>query len=126
MVSRKKLETLTSEIFNINPAIRYAEFFDRRCKSLAGGMRPGVKSLEPPKTAAKVDVETAKYAILLLKQRKYYGDFGFMYVNTDKVNVLVVPYKSGVLVLTTNPPVGLEILPAVKRKLKIYRPSSLK
>ncbi|MDW8360562.1 MAG: hypothetical protein RMK31_08295, partial [Candidatus Caldarchaeum sp.] len=124
MFSSKRLEKIVDDIFALSPAVRYAEFFDGRCRRLAGGMRPGVKSLEPAKTAAKIDVETAKYATLLQKQKKYYGNFSHMFVETEKVNVLVVPYRTGVLVLTTNPPTGLELLPEVKKRLSAYsRPS---
>lgn len=116
-MSRKRLEEFVRMLFGLSDDIRYVEVFNRRGVGVAGGMRPGIRSLDPPKTAAKIDVETANYALLLMGQRRYYGDMKYMYVEMERVNVLVLPLNGMVAVLTTNPPAGLELLPALQQTI---------
>lgn len=117
MVDRDRLRELVEAVFSLSSQIRYVEVFNSRGVSVAGGMRPGVKSVDPPKTAAKVDVETARYALLLMRQRKYYGAMKYMYVEMERVNVLIKPLDGWVLVLTTNPPAGLDLLEKVQQTI---------
>lgn len=116
-MSGKRLEELVSMLFSLSSDIRYVEIFNRRGVGVAGGMRPGIKSLDPPKTAAKIDVETANYALLLMGQSRYDGDMKYMYVEMERVNVLVLPLNGRVVVLTTNPPAGIELLPALQQTI---------
>ncbi|WP_448605480.1 hypothetical protein [Thermoflexus hugenholtzii] len=117
MVGSDRLRELVEVVFSLSSHIRYVEVFNSRGVGVAGGMRPGVKSVDPPRTAAKVDVETARYALLLMRQRKYYGKMKYMYVEMERVNVLVKPLDGWVLVLTTNPPAGLDLLEKVQQTI---------
>ncbi len=117
MVGRYRLGEIVEAVFSLSPEIRYAEIFNSRGVGVAGGMRPGVKSVDPPRTAAKIDVETARYALLLMRQRRYYGRMRYLYVEMERVNVLITPLNSWVLVLTTNPPAGLDLLEKVEKTI---------
>jgi hypothetical protein len=116
----RRARKIVESIFSLGSEIRYAEIFNNRAVSIAGGMKPGVKSIDPARTAAKVDVETARYALLLIRRRKYYGAMHYMYVRLEKVNVLVLPFDNGVLVITLNPPKGLELLEDIRQKISQY------
>jgi len=117
MVGRDRLRELVEAVFSLSGQIRYVEVFNSRGVGVAGGMRPGVKSVDPPRTAAKIDVETARYALLLMRQRRYYGGMKYMYVEMERVNVLVKPLDGWVIVLTTNPPAGLDLLERVQQTI---------
>lgn len=116
-----EFNTVLQEIFAIHPSVRYAEIFDANARHIAGGVKTGVKSLDPVEVSSIVDVETAKYALLLIQNRKYYGELEYIYISMEKINVLILPFLSGVLVMAFNPPTGLEILPAINKTIERYR-----
>ncbi|MEM0349509.1 MAG: hypothetical protein QXD24_04945 [Candidatus Caldarchaeum sp.] len=107
-------EKFVEEVFTLHRDIRYAELFDGDCKRLGGGMRPGVASIDPPEVSAEVDVETARFGLLLLKNRAYYGELDYVFASMEKVNVIVLPVDDKVLVVALNPPTGLDILSKLK------------
>lgn len=109
-------EKFVEEVFGLHRDIRYAELFDSDCGRLGGGMRPGVASIDPPEVSAEVDVETARFGLLLLKNRAYYGELDYVFASMEKVNVIVLPVDDKVLVVALNPPTGLDILPKLKEK----------
>jgi len=74
-----RLERLVEALFSLSDNVRYVEVFDSRGVVLAGGIRSCVRSLDPPKTAAKIDTETARYALTLMAQRRYYGALKYMW-----------------------------------------------
>ncbi|MEM0384310.1 MAG: hypothetical protein QXV27_05645 [Candidatus Caldarchaeum sp.] len=113
-------DRLLEEVFALHPNVRYAEIFDSAANHVAGGMRPGFESLDPPEVSSRVDVETAKYALLLIQNRKYYGDLEYIYASMKGINVLILPFMSGVLVTAFNPPTGLGILPALTKIIERY------
>lgn len=78
-------------------------------------MRPGVASLDPPEVSAEVDVETARFGLLLLKNRAYYGELDYVFASMEKVNVIVIPVGDNVLVVALDPPTGLDVLPQLKQ-----------
>lgn len=116
-------QRLIDAIFNLNEAIRYAEVFGPRAERLAGGMRPGVESLDPPNVAAKVDVETAKFGLLLKQNEHYYGRLHYVYAAMERINVMILPLGEKVLVVATNPPAGIEILSELKEVLEAFSQS---
>ncbi|MDJ0272055.1 MAG: hypothetical protein QXN23_01455 [Candidatus Caldarchaeum sp.] len=115
MRNKQDYEKFIEEVFDIHRDIRYAELFDSNCKRLGGGMRPGVASLDPPEVSAEVDVETAKFGLLLLQNRTYYGELDHVFASMEKVNVIVLPVGDKVLVVALDPPTGLDILPQLKK-----------
>lgn len=117
LTDKRDLDLLVSEIFSVSEKIRYVEIFDEHAKGVAGGMRQGVISLDPPRIAESVDTETARYALLLISQKHYYGDLSYMLVEMEKLDVLVLPLKDGALVLTTEPGFANRLLPMVKEKI---------
>jgi len=121
MVNKNRLRELVADVFMLDSQVRYVEVFNSRGVGVEGGMRPGVKSVDPPRTAAKVDFETARYALLLMRLNKYYGKMKYMYVEMERVNVLVVPMDTWVLIVTTNPPAGLDLLEKVQQTITRYK-----
>jgi len=103
------------DVFRLHSEVRYAELFDEECRSLAGGMRPGVVSIDPPEVSERVDVDTARFGLMLLKHKKYYGSLNYIYVEMEKVNVVVLPVGEKILVVALNPTIGLNIIPKLKK-----------
>lgn len=115
MTDRREYSRFIEEVFSIHKDIRYAELFDSDCGRLAGGMRPGVASLDPLEVSAEVDIETARFGLLLLKNRKYYGELDYVFASMEKLNVIVLPIGDKVLVVALNSSTGLDVLPRLKK-----------
>jgi len=99
--------------------VRFAALFDWQGRKIAGGMKRGVKSLDPPKKASQIDRATARYPILLASNKKYFGDFEFMYAKMKRLNAIVVQAGPGkMLVITTNPSVGYALVPGIARVIR--------
>ena len=117
--SQVGLEGLVKRVFEISKDIRFAAVFDSNGKRLAGGMREGTKSLDPPKTSSKIDRATAMYPALLAANERYMGKFEFMFTKMRKVNAIVVEVSQGVLlVVTTSPRTGIGIIPTINNAVR--------
>jgi len=115
----RSAESLLKEIFGLDQGVRFAALFDWKGRKIAGGMRRGTKSLDPPKKASHIDRATARYPILLASNKQYFGDFEFMYAKMKRLGAIVVQAGPGrVLVVTTNPPVGFDLIPGITRVVR--------
>jgi hypothetical protein len=112
-------QTVIDEVLNIHEAVRFAALFDWKGRKVAGGMKSEVRSLDPPKKAARVDRATAQYTILLASNRQFFGEFEFMYAQMKRVNAIVL--QAGpemMLCVTTNPPIGYDLIPKIEGLLR--------
>jgi hypothetical protein len=113
---RKDSQLLVDRVLGLHQNVRFAALFDWKGKKLAGGMKGTVPSLDPPKKASQVDRATALYPVLLASNQRYNGRFEFMFAQMEKVNAIAVQVGSDrMLVVTTDPPTGLDLVPAIRK-----------
>ncbi len=110
-----KYSGLIDSIFSFSQHVRYAEVFSHNVESVAGGMKPGVRSLEPDSQAEQINEATARYAILLSSQPRFFGKFEYLYATLVRFNLFILPLdRRTILLVTTDPPLGLDFLPQLK------------
>ena len=60
--------------------------------------------------------QSALYPALLAANERYFGKFGFMFAKMERCNAIVVQVEPEVfLVVTTDPPTGLDIIPEIEK-----------
>ena len=110
------LQALVTKVLGIHEDVRFAALFDSDGRKLGGGMRKGKRSLDPPKKSSQIDKASALYPALLAANERYFGKFGFMFAKMERCNAIVVQVEAEVfLVVTTDPPTGLDIIPEIEK-----------
>jgi hypothetical protein len=109
------------DVLDVHKDVRFAAIFDDRGNKITGGMKKGVSSLDPPKTSSQVDRDTALYPAMLAANEKYFGKFGYMYVEMEKFSATAFQVgKKNFLVVTTDPPTGLEVVPKIQKLIERF------
>ncbi|TLX98757.1 MAG: hypothetical protein E6K90_08890 [Thaumarchaeota archaeon] len=117
--AHKDLQTFVEKVLALHEDVRFAALFDWEGRRLAGGMKRGIPSLDPPKKSSQIDRASALYPVLLASNKRYFGRFEFMFARMEKVHAVVVQVGSNrMLVVTTNPPTGLNLIPAIERVIR--------
>ena len=101
-------------MFGFDARIRYVAILNALGKTVEGGMRPGLSSLEPQDEAERVDMQVALIRGMMEGASTYLGETTYVIVHRRKIMLMVFPTKGGRTVLiTTEPDFPLERLPAV-------------
>src|SRR5487761_1017356 len=84
-----------SEIFKLDKRIRYAQIVSSDGQALAGGMRGGLESLDPPELrAARIQPCKAKRE-LVDNWSSQYGRDSYSLIVFDKIKLFVFPMDEG-------------------------------
>jgi len=115
-------EKLCSQIFNIDPKIRFAAVYDFWAERMAGGMRKGLKSNLPE----KITVNSVNQALLRWKSRKtteeWIGKTKYAMAEYEKVKRFTFYFNENELLLvSTEPNVDNElIIKSIKKLIVDY------
>jgi len=111
---REAGKDLPSLLFGFDTRIRYVAVLDALGKTVEGGMRPGLSSLEPKDEAERVDVQVALIRGMMEGASAYLGETNYVIVNRRKIMMMALPRKDKKTVLiTTEPDFPLERMPAI-------------
>src|SRR5437899_2407745 len=114
-------ERLVKEVLEAHKDVRFAGLFDVRGRKITASMKKGSRSLDPPKKASQVDRDTALYPAMLASNERYFGRFGYMFVKMERVNAMTFQVgKESFLVVTTDPPTGLDVVPKIQDIIDRY------
>ena len=81
---------LCGQVFDIDPAIRFAGIIDRMGKLVAGGMRPGLPPLESIKDMDRLYLE---FALRNAMRREFDGDFGpTIYAMSERERIKIATF----------------------------------
>lgn len=110
------LQQLIADLFSADIRVRYVALFSRDGTKLQGGMRSGTKSLEPERDAEEIDRQTTLYCSKVMGEEEYLGKTGFIFVRTERADVLALPLDSNlILQVASEPLLGFELLDLVHR-----------
>jgi hypothetical protein len=100
MLQKKKdMGQLCGQVFDIDPAIRFAGVIDRMGKLIAGGMRPGLKPLESIKDMDRLYLE---FALRNAMRREFDGEFGptvYAMSERERIKIATFPMPGDSLLL---------------------------
>ncbi|MER3601412.1 MAG: hypothetical protein C4339_01695 [Nitrososphaerota archaeon] len=109
MLSREAvLEDLCRELFKLDRRIRYAAVMDTQGKVKAGGMRRGVRSLEPRSEELRLQVYLLSLSGINDSWTPYYGRVLFSVVRRELLIIGVFPVGEDIVVVSAEPDFPLE------------------
>ncbi len=107
-----------SEIFKIDPKIRFVAIFNNSAELIAGGMRPGMKSYLPESlTKVSVDQSILRWKTRL-ELKDWIGSPKYAYAEYEKIKRYTIYLDTGDL-LTISTEVGLDAQITMNRVFKI-------
>jgi Family of unknown function (DUF6659) len=101
-------EKICSEIFKYDRRVRAAIVLDESGRTIAGGMRKGIPSLEPQSEDLRL---IANLTIQLSTDKtwdQYFGKTQFTFIRREKVNILTFPMGTKLFLVSTEPDFTLQ------------------
>ena len=108
------LDKLCYQIFKFDRRIRYAGVLNDTGRVIAGGMRKGISSLEPPSEDLRL---MANLTIQIGTDKtwdQYFGKIQYTFVKREKVNMLIFGIGTNLMLITTQPDVDLEAIAQIR------------
>lgn len=120
MMRQRSLNDMCIKIFKLDKDIRYAAILDKNGRILAGGMRRGVRSLEPKEEELRLMAHIVSESSTRETWDKYFGKTLYTIVKRENVTLMVLPYKNRLLFITTEPEFVLSKVPEIRELLTEY------
>jgi len=101
-------EKICNEVFKFDRRVRFASILDESGRTIAGGMRKGIPSLEPQSEDLRL---MANITIQLSTDKtwdKYFGRTQFTFIKREKVNILTFPLGNKLMLVSTEPDFTLQ------------------
>lgn len=95
---------LATKVFDFDRRIRYFGILDEMGRTTAGGMRPGLKSLEPDDAAERVDLQMAVTRGMTEAANKYFGKTNYIIIHREQLMLIALPRSDKRTVLVTTEP----------------------
>jgi len=115
MKEAERYKFLCDQIFAADSRIRYAIVLDEAGSIVAGGMRPGVTSIESPEHEQRVDFQVAVLAGVIKTWSKVFGPTSFVFFKHEKINMIIFPIDNKQLDVSTQPDFPLEDVSKILR-----------
>ena len=101
-------EKICTEMFKFDRRVRSASILDESGKTIAGGMKRGIPSLEPQSEDLRL---IANVTIQLSTDKtwdKYFGKTQFTYIKREKVNMMTFNLGNKLVMISTEPDFTLQ------------------
>jgi hypothetical protein len=79
------------KVFKLDRRIRYCGVLDEMGRETSGGMRPGVKSLEPEDEAERVNLQVALTRGMGESARSYFGMTDYVIIHRERLMLIALP-----------------------------------
>jgi len=96
--------SLSERVFKLDRRIRFCGTLDERGKVISGGMRPGVKSLEPNDEAERVDLQMVLTRSMSESAQPYLGKANYVIIHRENLMLAAMPRKDRKTVLVSAEP----------------------
>lgn len=101
-------EKICTEIFKFDRRVRSAQILDESGRTIAGGMKKGIPSLEPQSEDLRL---IANITIQLSTDRtwdRYFGKIQYTYIKREKVNIMTFNMGNKLVLVSTEPDFTLQ------------------
>jgi len=117
----KRYKLLCDQMFAADSRVRYAVVLDEECSIVAGGMRPGVTSIESPEHDRRVDLQVAVLAGVIKTWSEAFGPTSFVFFKHQKINMIIFPIGNKQLDISTQPDFPLEDVRKILRIVERWK-----
>jgi hypothetical protein len=111
----------SNNVFNLDRRIRYCAVLDEMGRTVSGGMRPGLPSLEPDDEAQKVDLQVAVIRGMTEAGRGYLGGTDYVIIHREKLMLVAIPINRRTVLISAQPDFPIE---RVKELIEVAKNSS--
>jgi len=101
-------DKICNEAFKFDRRVRFAAILDESGRTVGGGMRKGIPSLEPQSEDLRL---IANITIQLSTDKtwdKYFGRTQFTFIKREKVSILTFPLGNKLMLVSTEPDFTLQ------------------
>jgi hypothetical protein len=100
--------SLLEKVFGLDKRIRYCAVLDEMGRTVTGGMRPGLESLEPEDEAQKVDLQVAVIRGMTEMGRGYLGGTNYVIIHREKLMLVAIPINRKTVLISAQPDFPIE------------------
>lgn len=119
-------DKICNEIFKFDRRIRHASLLDESGRTISGGMRKGISSLEPQSEDLRL---MANITIELSTDKtwdQYFGKTQYTFVKREKLNMLTFPVGTKLFIVSTEPDFTLQQAQELRNQIVTNYSESLK
>jgi hypothetical protein len=120
MIKQPTFESFRKAIFKLDRDIRYFSVVDRNGRIIEGGMRKGVRALEPKEEELRLMAHIVSESSTRETWDRYFGKTLYTIVRRENVTLMVFPNKKGLFLLTAEPDFSLPKIPEIREILARY------
>jgi len=111
---------LCNAVFKLDRNIRYVSVLDRNGRVLAGGMRRGLRSLEPKSEELRLMAHIISESNSWETWDTYFGKTIYGVIKRENVTLMVFPYKNRRIFVTSEPAFPTERISEIKDLIADY------
>ncbi len=112
---------MCKRMFKFDRNIRHVSVLDKNGRILAGGMRKGVKTLEPKEEDLRLMAHIVSESSTRETWDRYFGKTLYTIVRRENVTLMVFPNKNRLVFLTTEPDFSLQKISEIREILAVYQ-----
>jgi hypothetical protein len=119
LTKKEIYEALCAKLFKYSREIRYAAVLDKDGRILAGGMRKGVRALEPKEEELRLMAHIVSESSTRETWNRYFGRTLFTIVRRENVSLMVFPGDKYLLFITTEPVFSLDKVAEIREIITV-------
>jgi hypothetical protein len=113
----ESFEDLRTKLFKFSRELRYAAVLDRNGRVISGGMRKGVRALEPKEEELRLMAHIVSESSTRETWDRYFGKTLYTIVRRDNVMLMVFQGRKQLIFITAEPTFGLEKIETIRAML---------
>jgi len=120
IIKPETYQKMFKKIFKFDRSIRYASILDKNGRLIYGGMRKGVRSLEPKDEELRLMAHIVSESGTRDTWDIYFGKTIFTIVKRENVTLMVFPFKNRLIFLTAEPDFSFQQIPELREIFNIF------
>jgi|TARA_B100000315_G_C14237430_1_gene433787 hypothetical protein len=110
-------EKMCKKIFKFNRKIRYVAVLDKNGRIISGGMRRGIKALEPKEEELRLMAHIVSESSTRETWDLYFGKTLYTIIKREDVTLMVFPQNKRIVFITAEPVFNIHEIPDVREIL---------
>ena len=110
-------EKMCKKIFKFNRKIRYVAVLDKNGRVISGGMRRGIKALEPKEEELRLMAHIVSESSTRETWDSYFGKTLYTIIKREDVTLMVFPQNKRIVFITAEPVFNIHEIPDLREIL---------
>ncbi len=113
----KTFEKMCKKIFKFNRKIRYVAVLDKNGRIVSGGMRRGIKALEPKEEELRLMAQIVSESSTRETWDSFFGKTIYTIIKREYVTLMVFPREKRLVFITSEPGFNIHEIPDLREIL---------